>query len=570
MANEDTPNTTPDFINTPDAIDDSTESFGSLLSKFEKTHADRSKTEAAQKEGIVVSISSDSVFLDIGFKVEGVLSRGAFENNAEGVAAGDRFPVSVKGRNEEGYYALSRLKIAQPMDWSSLEEAYAQKTAVVGTVTGVVKGGLTVDVGVRAFMPASRSGTRDAAELEKLVGQEITCRIVKLDAAEEDVVVDRRVILEEQARQLEQKRYSEVSEGDIVTGQVRSLTSYGAFIDLGGVDGLLHVSDIAWSRVNNPEEVLAVGQQLQIKILKVDAESRRISLGLKQLQPEPWDSASDRYQLGQRVSGTVKRLTDFGAFIEVEPGIEGLIHVSEMSWVHKVRKPGDLLKLDDTVEAVILSISPAERRLSLGLKQALGDPWTAVPQKFPAGSVIEGPVARLTKFGAFVQLAEGIEGLVHISEISAEKRINHPQDVLKTGQIVKAQVLAVDIEKRQIKLSMKQLIPTDLDEYLEEHSVGDVVSGRLIEQTGDYTIVELGEGIRANCALSAKTEPEALSQSQVKLDLSALSSMLNARWKGETKASNAQADSLHVGQMGNFKIVKIDRDTKQIALELTK
>jgi small subunit ribosomal protein S1 len=570
MANEGIPRTPADSLNEPESADNSTESFGSLLSEFEKTHADRSKTEAAQKDGLVVSISSDSVFLDIGFKVEGVLSRGAFENNAEGVAVGDRFPVSVKGRNEEGYYALSRLKIAQPTDWSSLEQAYAQKTAIVGTVTGVVKGGLIVDVGVRAFMPASRSGTRDAAELEKLVGQELACRIVKLDAAEEDVVVDRRVILEEQTRQLEQKRYSEVSEGDIVPGQVRSITSYGAFVDLGGVDGLLHVSDIAWSRVNNPEEVLTVGQELQIKILKVDADSRRISLGLKQLQPEPWDSAADKYLLGQRVRGTVKRLTDFGAFIEVEPGIEGLIHVSEMSWVNKVRKPGDLLKFDDTVEAVILSISPVERRLSLGLKQALGDPWTVVPQRFPTGAVIEGPIARLTKFGAFVQLAEGIEGLVHISEISAEKRINHPQDLLKAGQIVKAQVLAIDMEKRQIKLSMKQLIPTDLDEYLEEHSVGDVVSGRLIEQTGENAIVELGEGIRANCAVRAKSEAApALSQNEAKLDLSALSSMLNARWKGETKPSTAQAEPLRVGQMGDFKIVSIDHDTKQIALELT-
>ena len=447
MANEDTPDTTPDSLNAPEAIDDSTESFGSLLSQFEKTHGGQSKTQASQKEGIVISISSDSVFLDIGFKIEGVLSRGEFENNAQEITVGDRFLVSVKGRNEEGYYALSRLKIAQPTDWSSLEEAYAQKAAITGTVTSTIKGGLTVDVGVRAFMPASRSGTRDAADLAKLVGQEITCRIVKLDAAEEDVVVDRRVILEEQARELQQKRYAEVREGEIVSGLVRSLTSYGAFIDLGGVDGLLHVSDIAWSRVNSPEEVLTVGQQLQVKILKIDADSRRISLGLKQLQPEPWDSAADRYQLGQRVSGTVKRLTDFGAFIEVEPGIEGLIHVSEMSWVKKVRKPADLLKLDDTVEAVILSINPAERRLSLGLKQALGDPWTAVPQKFPAGSVIEGPVARLTKFGAFVQVAEGVEGLVHISEISAEKRINHPQDVLKTGQVVRAQVLAIDMEK---------------------------------------------------------------------------------------------------------------------------
>jgi small subunit ribosomal protein S1 len=569
MENEDAPNTPPDIINTPEAIDDFTESFGTLLSEFEKTHAGRSKSENAQKEGVVVSISSDSVFLDIGLKIEGVLSREVFENNAEGVRVGDRFPVSVKGRNEEGYYALSRLKIAQPTDWSSLEEAYAQKATVMGIVTGIVKGGLTVDVGVRAFMPASRSGTRDAAELEKLVGQEITCRIVKLDTAEEDVVVDRRVILEEQTRQLEKKLYSEMNEGDIVSGQVRSLTSYGAFVDLGGVDGLLHISDIAWSRVNNPEEVLNVGQQLQVKILKLDAEGRRISLGLKQLQPEPWDSAADRYQLGQRISGTVKRLTDFGAFIEVEPGIEGLIHVSEMSWVNKVRKPADLLKLDDTVEAVILSIAPAERRLSLGLKQALGDPWEAVPQKFPAGSVVEGPIARLTKFGAFVQLAEGIEGLVHISEISADKRINHPQDVLKTGQIVKAQVLAIDMEKRQIKLSMKQLIPTDLDEYLREHVVGDLVSGRLIEYTGNSAIVELSEGIRANCELTAKTEPDAPSQSEAKLDLSALSSMLNARWKGETKASNAQADPLRVGQMRNFKIITIDRDNKRIDLELT-
>jgi small subunit ribosomal protein S1 len=569
MANEDTPDTTPDSLNAPEAIDDSTESFGSLLSQFEKTHGGQSKTQASQKEGIVISISSDSVFLDIGFKIEGVLSRGEFENNAQEITVGDRFLVSVKGRNEEGYYALSRLKIAQPTDWSSLEEAYAQKAAITGTVTSTIKGGLTVDVGVRAFMPASRSGTRDAADLAKLVGQEITCRIVKLDPAEEDVVVDRRVILEEQARELQQKRYAEVREGEIVSGLVRSLASYGAFIDLGGVDGLLHVSDIAWSRVNSPEEVLTVGQQLQVKILKIDADSRRISLGLKQLQPEPWDSAADRYQLGQRVSGTVKRLTDFGAFIEVEPGIEGLIHVSEMSWVKKVRKPADLLKLDDTVEAVILSINPAERRLSLGLKQALGDPWTAVPQKFPAGSVIEGPVARLTKFGAFVQVAEGVEGLVHISEISAEKRINHPQDVLKTGQVVRAQVLAIDMEKRQIKLSMKQLIPTDLDEYLEEHSIGDVVSGRLIECTGDNAIVELGEGIRASCAVSVKTEPAASSQSEAKLDLSALSSMLSARWKGETIALGAQTEPLRVGQVRNFKIATMDRDTKQISLELT-
>lgn len=569
MANEDTPDIRPSSLDTTDAMEDSTESFGALLSQFEKAYVDPSRAEASQKEGVVISISSDSIFLDIGLKIEGVLSRGELENNAEGIKVGDRLPVSIKGRNEEGYYALSRLKIAQPTDWSSLEEAYAQKAPVTGTVTSIVKGGLTVDLGVRAFMPASRSGTRDAADLEKLVGQEVLCRIVKLDPAAEDIVVDRRVILEEQARQLEQKRYSEVNEGDIVTGQVRSLTSYGAFVDLGGIDGLLHVSDIAWSRVNSPEEIMAIGQQLQVKILKIDPEARRISLGLKQLQPEPWDSAADRYQLGQRVSGTVKRLTDFGAFIEIEPGIEGLIHVSEMSWVHKVRKPSDLLKLGDTVEVVILSIVPAERRLSLGLKQALGDPWARVPQTFPAGSVVEGPVKRLTKFGAFLQLAEGVEGLVHISEISAEKRINHPQDVLKIGQTVKAQVLAIDLERRQMRLSIKQLIPSDLDEYLGEHSVGDVVSGRLIEYRGKDLTVELGEGIRAHCVISEKTEPAGSSPNEGKLDLSALTSMLNSRWKGETKELGTQAEPLHVGQMRNFKITTIDRTTKAISLELT-
>lgn len=568
MANEDIRNTTPDPTNTPETADESTESFGALLSQFEKEHSDRSKSEPSQKEGIVVSISPESVFLDIGFKVEGVLPRSAFENNADGVAVGDRFPVSVKGRNEEGYYALSRLKIAQPTDWASLEAAFAQKTPVVGIVTGVVKGGLTVDVGVRAFLPASRSGTRDAAELEKLVGQEITCRLTKVDAADEDVVVDRRVILEDQARQLQQQRYSEVREGDVVTGQVRSLASYGAFVDLGGVDGLLHVSDIAWQRIGSPEEVLQVGQQVQVKVLKVDTDSKRISLGMKQLQPEPWDTAAERYQLGQRVSGTVKRIADFGAFVEVEPGIEGLIHISEMSWVNKVRKVSDLLKLHDTVEAVVLGISPAERRLSLGLKQALGDPWAAVPQKYPAGSVIEGPVMRLTKFGAFVQLAEGVEGLVHISEIDAEKRINHPQDVLKVGEVVKAQVLAVDMEKRQIKLSIKQLIPTHLDEFFTEHTTGETVSGRVIQQSGDHAVVELGEGILADCTISGKTEAATSSPAAPALDLSALSSMLNARWKGDAKTSTSQAQPFQVGQVRKFTIATMDAATKKIALEL--
>ncbi len=568
MTNESIPETPATVESTSEPLQETTESFGALLSQFEKSHAHRSEDNAKQLEGIVVSVSADSVFLDIGFKTEGVLLRTAFDNNAEGVASGDKFPVSVKGRNAEGYYELSRIQVARATDWSSLEAAFAQKTAIVGTVTGVVKGGLTVDVGVRAFMPASRSGVRDAGEMEKLVGQEITCRIIKLDVADEDVVVDRRVIVEEEARSLEVSRYAEVKEGDVVSGEVRSLTNYGAFVDVGGIDGLLHVSDISWSRVNNPEDVLSVGQKLQVKVLKIDSENRRISLGLKQLQPEPWDSATETYKVGQRITGTVTRLMDFGAFVEVEPGIEGLIHVSEMSWIKKVRKPSDILKQGDTVDAIVLSVNRAERRLSLGLKQALGDPWADVSQKFPAGSAIEGPVTRLMKFGAFVQLTEGVEGLVHISEISAEKHINHPQDVLRAGQIVKAQVLAIDTEKRQIKLSMKQLVPTGLDEYLDEHKVGDTVSGRVVEQSQERAVVELGEGIRVSCRVAASAAAAVENKSDAKPDLSSLTSMLKARWKGNATSAAPQPEPILAGQIRSFKIVKLDRDAKVIEVEL--
>ncbi len=565
MSNEINPNSSP-TVETPS--ESTTESFGEMLAQFEQSHSHKAEGGAKQLEGIVVSMDAESIYLDIGFKAEGILPRSAFENGAEGITAGDKFPVSVKGRNLEGYYELSRFRVTQPTDWSSLEEAFAQKSAVVGTVTGVVKGGLTVDIGVRAFMPASRSGVRDAAEMEKLVGQEIACRITKLDVTEEDVVVDRRAVLEEQALSLEQDRYSELKEGDLVSGQVRSLATYGAFVDLGGIDGLLHVSDISWSRVSSPEEVLSVGQQLQLKVLKVDAASRRISLGLKQLQPEPWDSVAEKYKTGQRTTGAVTRLMDFGAFVELEPGIEGLIHVSEMSWVKKVRKPSDILKQGDTVDAIVLSVSAGERRISLGLKQALGDPWAEARQKFPVGSSIEGPVTKLMKFGAFVQIGEGVEGLVHVSEISAEKHIDHPQDVLRAGQIVKAQVLAVDTEKRQIKLSIKQLVPTSLGEYLEEHKEGDVVSGRVVKQSAESSTIELGDGIRVLCRTAANVSSAPENKSDAGVDLSALTSMLKARWKGGAAPAGKQPEPLGEGQIRSFRIVKLDRATEKIELEL--
>jgi len=350
---------------------------------------------------------------------------------------------------------------------------------------------------------------------------------------------------------------------------VRSLTDYGAFIDIGGVDALLHVVDISWSRINKPADVLTPEQEIEVKVLKIDPEKRRISVGMKQLLAQPWDSVAGKYKVGDRARGTITRVADFGAFVELEPGIEGLIHVSEMSWVKKVRKPSDLVKPGDTVEAVILGVNAGERRISLGLKQALGDPWADAAQKFPAGSVVEGPVVNIMKFGAFVQVSEGIEGMIHVSDISAEKRINHPQDVLKVGQTVKAQVLELDSDKRRLKLGMKQLIPTSIDEYLAEHNKGDSVSGRVIEVSGNSARVELGEGIHVTCTVLATPKKEdANASAGVKTDVSSLSSMLAARWKSGAVAESSKPEEILSGQVRRFRISKLDRAAKKIEVEL--
>jgi len=552
---------------------DTTESFSELFSEYEKSHAQARDNGGKQLEGTVIAISADSVIFDIGFKSEGILPLADFENAGEIVKPGNKLLVSVKGRNPEGYYELTRAKVERPKDWAALEKAFADKATIVGTVTGVIKGGFSVDIGVRAFMPASRSGVRDTADMEKLVEQEILCRIIKLDVADEDVVVDRRAVLEAEERSTNERRYSEMKEGDTVSGAVRSLTDYGAFVDLGGVDALLHVSDIAWSRVNKAADVLSVGQQIEAKVLKIstDADKRRISVGMKQLLPHPWDAVAGKYNAGERVRGTVTRVAEFGAFVELEPGIEGLIHVSEMSWGRKLRSASTLVKPGEIVDVVILGVNSGERRMSLGLKQALGDPWADAAQKFATGSVIEGPVVSITKFGAFVQLSEGVEGMIHISDMSAEKRINHPQELLKVGQLVKAQVLAVDTDKRQLRLGMKQLVPSGLDEYIAEHKEGDVVTGRMMEISGEQARVELGEGIQAGCRMDGSgvsEEKDQRSAAALKPDLSSLGSMLQARWKGATSGGGAKPEPVRTGQIRNFRIKKLDPAAKKIELEL--
>jgi small subunit ribosomal protein S1 len=350
---------------------------------------------------------------------------------------------------------------------------------------------------------------------------------------------------------------------------VRSLTDYGAFVDIGGVDALLHIGDIAWARINKAADVLTAGQEVEVKVLRIDPDKQRISVGMKQLQPDPWDTAADKYKVGERVRGTVTRIMDFGAFVELESGLEGLIHISEMSWAKKVRKASDAVKPGETVEVVVLGVNVGEKRISLGLKQALGDPWSDVQQKFPVGSVAEGAVTSLMKFGAFVQLAEGVEGMIHVGDISAEKRINHPSDELRVGQVVKAQVLEVDTAKRRVRLGMKQMVPSSLDEYIAEHKQGDLVTGRMVDVSGDWARVELGEGVQGTCKISAAPAKEEKQEAgSGKADLSSLSSMLQSRWKtGDTNASK-KPSAFQAGQIRSFRISRLDPATKKIELEL--
>lgn len=544
------------------------ESFDQILKDYERERSRKPEDGPRQIEGTVIAVTDEALVLDIGFKTEGSLPLSDLKPN-ESFKPGDKIPVAVKGRDPEGYYRLSRFKVAIPKDWSALERAFNDKTPIVGTVTAVVKGGLSVDVGVRAFMPASRTGTPDAAEMEKLVGQEIRCRITKLDVADENVVVDRRTMLEEEERAVAQRRFDEIKEGETVRGTVRSLADYGAFVDLGGVDGLLHVGEIAWSRVAKPSEVLSVGDQVTVRVIKVDSASRRISLSLRQLEENPWETITERYKVGERVRGTVSRVADFGAFVELMPGVEGLVHVSEMAWGRKVRIASDYLNVGDSVEAVVLSVDPEKRRIGLGLKQALGDPFEEASRQYAAGSVVEGAVTRLAAFGAFVQIADGVEGLVHISEITADRRLNHPSEELKVGQTVRAQVLAVDPEKRQFKLSIKQLAPTDIDEYLAEHKIGDSVTGRVIDVSGTQARVELGEGIVATAHVASAASAAAETKSAGGTDLSSLGAMLSAKWKGTAPAaSGSKGEPVRAGQIRSFRITKLDAATKSVELEL--
>ena len=542
-------------------------SFAEILSNFEQQHA-ADTTHGETVTGTVVSVGPEAILVDVGRKIEGSLAPSKWEETQpEPPHIGAQVTVSIGPRNSEGYYELSTIKVERPKDWTGLQAAYDQKRNIGGVIAEQVKGGFRVDIGVRAFMPASRSGARDADEMTNLVGQEIQCRITKLDVEKEDVVVDRRVVLEEEQVKRRQEAFSALNEGAVIHGRVRTVMDFGAFVDLGGVDGLLHVADMSYSRVGKASDVVKPGDELDVKILKIDPGTNKISLGLKQLQDDPWTIAARTFKVGDRVSGTVARLTDFGAFVELLPGVDGLIHLSELSWNKRVRKPGDLLKIGERVEAVVLQVNPEERRIGLGYKQALGDPWDTAAQRFPVGSVVEGPVTNLTPFGAFVELGEGIEGMVHIGDITNEKRLDHPKEKLAKGQTVRATVLELDRDRRRIRLGMRQLEPTTLDHYISDHRTGETVSGRLVEVQGNRAKVELGEGVIATCKLQPKSETKQGRNEAKPADVSSLGAMLAAKWK-EGGAAGSGQDAVRAGQVRSFRISTLDPAKRLIEIEL--
>lgn len=517
--------------------------------------------------GVVAGLRADGVFVDIGRKSEAFLPIAQGDEDAAPLQVGDRIEVTVSGTSADGYLLLQSLKLQRPKGWAQLEAAFASGGNVVGKVSEAVRGGLVVDVGVRAFLPGSRSGERTDEGLQALVGQEIHARIVQLDEEDRNVVLDRRVVLEEERESRRLETLAGLKPGDIVSGVVRNMRNFGAFIDLGGVDGLLHVSDMAWRRVNDPADILREGQQIEVKVLAVEEDGKRISVGLKQLQPDPWTLIAEKLRPGDRIRGAVTRLKEFGAFVEVEPGIDGLVHISEMSWNRRVRYPSEVVAVGDVVEVAVLDVKVAEKRIALGLKQALGDPWERIEKECPVGAATTGTVRKITQFGAFVEIFEGIEGLLHISDITSEKRLTNPGEVLREGREVRVKVLEIDREKRRLKLGMKQLEPTEQESFMSEVRVGDRITGRIAEIRRHEAVVEVGEGVTGICPLDAKAGSQQGRSGGAGADLSSMTSMLEAAWKGGGgERKNIAKPLMTAGSVHTFTVTRLNAERGLIEL----
>ena len=485
--------------------------FAAALANFDREQAVESATaqsltaDEAVVTGTVVKITDKHVVVDIGLKSEGLLPLDQ-AMDAQGVPkfkAGDQIEVVVEREETHGGgYIVSHEKALRHKVWDVLEAAANDKTPVKGMVLSRVKGGLTVDIGIKAFLPGSQIEVRPVRNLDAYVGTEIEVRVIKLNKKRGNVVISRKELLEEDQNAKKSVTLATLEEGSVLTGTVKNLTDYGAFVDLGGLDGLLHITDMSWGRLTHPRDLVNVSDEIQVKVLKFDKEKQRVSLGFKQLTPDPWLDATERYPIGAQVQGRVLSVTDYGAFIELEQGIEGLVHVSEMTWSKRMKHPSKMVKPGDEVDTIILSVNPNDRRISLGMKQLQDNPWEQLEDKYPTGAIIEGRVRNLTDFGAFIEIEDGIDGLVHVSNLSWTKRIKHPSEVLKKGEKVRAIVLGVEPENRRLSLGVKQLQPDVWDTFFAQHRIGDVIKGKVLRTAQFGAFVEIAEGVEGLCHVS--------------------------------------------------------------------
>jgi small subunit ribosomal protein S1 len=514
--------------------------FGKILAAHEQAHSSEINENEVVK-GRVVKITDQVVVIDVGYKSEGIVPLAEFKDGDKiTVEPGDEIDVFVKQlENNEGYVELSRADALRLQTWDQIEKAGKEGTNVIGRVTDRIKGGLRVDIGgIQAFLPGSQVDVRPVRNLDSFRNKEIEVRVIKVNKKRGNIVLSRKTVLEEVVNSKKNETLKNLEEGIVVEGQVKNITEYGAFIDLGGIDGLLHITDMSWGRIQNPSELFKVGENIQVKILKFDRDKERVSLGYKQLIPDPWATTVERYAIGTRVKGKVASVTDYGAFIELEPGVEGLVHVTEMSWSKRVKHPSKLVGPGQEVEAVVLEVDQHNRRISLGIKQIEPNPWDTIAARYGIGTRVKGRVRNLTDFGAFVEIEDGIDGLVHVSDISWTKRIKHPSEALKKNQEVEAIITAIDIEGRRLSLSIKDLEPNAWDRFFDTHKLGDVVTGKVTRFANFGAFVELEDGIEGLCHVSELSEQHV----------------------------DKPEDAIKVGQKQQFKILKMDREARKIGL----
>ncbi|MGB7983599.1 MAG: 30S ribosomal protein S1 [Terracidiphilus sp.] len=521
---------------------ESLDDFSAALEAFEREQAAEAAAVEAYGDkvvtGTVLKQTEKHLVIDVGLKSEGLvpLDQVLDHTGAVKFQPGDSIEVVIEKEEPEGGYLASYERAQRLRVWDAIEKAAADKTPITGTVVSRVKGGVTVDIGLKAFLPGSQLEIRPVRNLDGYLGQQIEVRVIKLNKKRGNVVVSRKEILEEEQNAKRSATLDQLGEGTVLTGTVKNLTDYGAFVDLGGIDGLLHITDMSWGRLTHPRDLVNVGDEIQVKVLKFDKDKQRVSLGFKQLTPDPWLDATERYPVGAHVHGRVLSVTDYGAFVELEQGIEGLVHLSEMTWSKRLKHPSKLVKPGDEVETVVLSVNPADRRISLGMKQLLENPWENLTDKYPAGTIVEGRVRNLTDFGAFIEIEDGIDGLVHVSNLSWTKRVKHPSEIVKKGEKVKAVVLGVEPQNRRLSLGIKQLQPDVWESFFATHRVGDQVHGKVLRTAQFGAFVEIAEGVEGLCHIS--------------------------------EAGDEAGSKLETGQENEFKIIKINVEEKKVGLSL--